>query len=56
MKILCETIMVLLKKEEREDIPNKLYGRNMALIPNSGKHHVEKGNKRYLTFVLHVLK
>lgn len=54
MEILCETIMVHLKKEEREDIPNKLYGKNMALIPNSGKHHVEKENKHYLTFVLHV--
>lgn len=40
--------MVHPKKDEREDIPNKLCGGSMALIPYSGRHHVEKKNKCYL--------
>lgn len=54
MKILCETIVVHPKKEEREAIPNKLCGGSMVLIPYSRKYPVEKENKLYLTFVLHV--
>lgn len=42
--------------DERKDIPNKLYGGSMALIPYSGKHDVGKENKCYLTFVLSFLK
>lgn len=56
MKILYETVMVHPKKDEREDIPNKLCGGSTALIPDSGRHRVEKENKCCLTFVLHVLK
>lgn len=48
MKILCETIMVHPKKDEREDIPNKLCGGSMVSIPYSGRHHVEKKTKCYL--------